>query len=343
MFYWCSELFCLAALGMNCLPVFAQDASQAAVLPNNPGALMLQAAKSNGLISADMPAWHLKASFKLLDEQGNVKDQGTYEEFFVSPAKYKCSFTGLAFSRTDYGTEKGVLRSGTRQPPPNLITDIRREFVNPLPSPVAIEHQTYQMWKREIDGEMLACFMVTGLPMNPSLSYCLALDKPFLRSTSSTSESLQVLHRQVTLFQDRFVPSDLEILQSGKPALTAHLETLEVLNPIDEIDFAPSPDATLLHRRINISAGVVVGLLKENSAPLYPPEAKAAGISGTVVLRAVIGVKGRVTELQIVSGPVALQQAAMDAVRQWQYRPYLLNGEPIEVNTQINVVFTLSR
>jgi len=77
--------------------------------------------------------------------------------------------------------------------------------------------------------------------------------------------------------------------------------------------------------------------------PVYPPEAKAARIQGKVVLEAVIGINGHVENLKVVSGPKELQQSAMDAVRQWVYKPYTVNGNPVEVTTNINVVYTLEK
>jgi periplasmic protein TonB len=75
--------------------------------------------------------------------------------------------------------------------------------------------------------------------------------------------------------------------------------------------------------------------------PVYPPIAKTAHISGTVVLHAVIAKDGSVEDLQYVSGPPLLMKAAMDAVKQWRYQPTQLNGDPVEVDTTISVVFTL--
>jgi peptidyl-prolyl cis-trans isomerase A (cyclophilin A) len=94
---------------------------------------------------------------------------------------------------------------------------------------------------------------------------------------------------------------------------------------------------------VNISAGVAVGMLVSKTPPVYPIDAKEAGVSGTVVLAASIDTDGTVKELHVVSGPDQLQQAALDAVKQWRYRPYLLNGRPVEVRTQINIIFTLGR
>ena len=94
-------------------------------------------------------------------------------------------------------------------------------------------------------------------------------------------------------------------------------------------------------RRVNISAGVAAGMLIQKTQPIYPPIARAARVSGTVVLRAIISNTGEVESLRVVSGPAMLQQAAMDAVKNWRYRPYLLNNEPVEVETTVNVIFAL--
>jgi protein TonB len=94
-------------------------------------------------------------------------------------------------------------------------------------------------------------------------------------------------------------------------------------------------------KKVNISAGVAVGMLIQKTMPVYPPIAKAARVSGTVVLQATISKTGTIENLKVISGPAMLQQAAMDAVRSWRYRPYLLNNDPVEVDTTVNVIFTL--
>jgi protein TonB len=75
--------------------------------------------------------------------------------------------------------------------------------------------------------------------------------------------------------------------------------------------------------------------------PIYPPIAKTAHIQGTVVLHAIISKDGSIEQLEYVSGPPLLMKNAMDAVRQWRYRPTMLNGEPVEVDTTVSVVFTI--
>ncbi len=77
--------------------------------------------------------------------------------------------------------------------------------------------------------------------------------------------------------------------------------------------------------------------------PVYPPLARSARIQGAVILAATISKDGSIENLRVISGHPVLVTAALDAVRQWRYRPYVLNGEPVEVETQITVNFSLSR
>lgn len=85
------------------------------------------------------------------------------------------------------------------------------------------------------------------------------------------------------------------------------------------------------------------GNLVHKVQPEYPPIARAAGIQGTVLLRAIISKTGTIESLNVVSGHPMLVRSAIEAVKQWRYRPYMLNGEPIEVETEVTVNFILSR
>jgi protein TonB len=94
-------------------------------------------------------------------------------------------------------------------------------------------------------------------------------------------------------------------------------------------------------RTPSISSRVMAGNLLDKTVPQYPEIARAARIQGTVVLQATIAKDGTIQNLRVIDGPPMLQQAAMDAVRSWRYKPYLLNGEPVEVETTVNVIFNL--
>jgi protein TonB len=94
--------------------------------------------------------------------------------------------------------------------------------------------------------------------------------------------------------------------------------------------------------RVRVSSGVSTGLLIRKVPPAYPPLARQARIQGVVVLQAQISKEGNIQNLQLISGHPMLAPAAIEAVKQWKYKPYLLNGEPVEVDTQVQVNFTLA-
>lgn len=102
----------------------------------------------------------------------------------------------------------------------------------------------------------------------------------------------------------------------------------------------PKPPPTT---RLRISQGVVEGMLIHRVKPMYPFIALQTRTQGAVVLHAIIGRDGTIANLQVASGHPMLVSSAIDAVRQWRYRPYTLNGEPVEVETSITVNFVLGR
>ncbi|HEX9121484.1 MAG TPA: TonB family protein [Terriglobales bacterium] len=94
--------------------------------------------------------------------------------------------------------------------------------------------------------------------------------------------------------------------------------------------------------RVRVSQGVSQGLLIHQVKPNYPPLARQARIQGSVVLQAVIAKDGTIQGLRVVSGHPMLTGSAVEAVKQWRYKPYFLNGEPVEVETVVTVNFTLA-
>jgi len=92
-------------------------------------------------------------------------------------------------------------------------------------------------------------------------------------------------------------------------------------------------------QRVRVSQGVTKGLLIYRVEPAYPPLAKQARIQGVVVMTALIDKGGNVQNLQVVSGHPLLAPAAIEAVKQWRYKPFLLNGQPVEVETTVTVNF----
>ena len=113
-----------------------------------------------------------------------------------------------------------------------------------------------------------------------------------------------------------------------------------ILGGIAGSNLPPPPKET--PKRIRVGGQVQQARLLSQPRPVYPPLARQARIQGTVRLQAIIAKDGAIVQLEVVSGHPLLVQSALEAVRQWRYQPTLLNGEPVEVVTTIDVVFTLS-
>ncbi len=104
----------------------------------------------------------------------------------------------------------------------------------------------------------------------------------------------------------------------------------------------PEPRVAAKPRMIRVGGEVIAARGLHQPKPVYPPMAIMAHVQGTVVLQAVIGRDGAVQDLRVLSGPALLIRAAMEAVKTWRYQPTLLNGEPVDVLTEISVNFTLA-
>jgi TonB family protein len=133
----------------------------------------------------------------------------------------------------------------------------------------------------------------------------------------------------------------------GEVAGGQHATALAAMASDNAVSSAPPRSATTAPQgtqqmRVRVSQGVAQGMLISKVPPIYPADAKAARIQGSVIIDVIIGKDGHIQSERLISGHPLLAPAAMDAVKQWKYRPYLLNGQAVEVDTQITVNFTLT-
>jgi protein TonB len=108
----------------------------------------------------------------------------------------------------------------------------------------------------------------------------------------------------------------------------------------DSATAAPQPGSK--EKPVIVSSGVIAALLLHKVDPVYPEDARKAKVSGPVVMLVIIDDEGKIAKLSAVAGPAQLRDAALDAVNQWRYKPYLLNGKPVFVKSQITVNFNIA-
>ena len=307
-----------------------------------------RAAALNSIDDATMKPWHLKLSFQLFDAKGTPTEKGTIEEWWAGPSREKTVCTSPSYSSTEIRTNDGLFRSKGMSYVPSSLELILRQVVHPAPSEGDITESQPDLRKETAGKTPMDCIMlaqqiknVAYAPLGLFPTYCFDRDSNSLRVSYDFGSQI-IVRNKLGTFQQRTVVVDQMTLQDSITQVSAHLDTLQSIVP-NESDFAPSADLEEVKPDgIMVSAGVMRGLKISGIDPFYPKTAIRDHVSGSVILRARIGSDGHIHSLRVISTPAAdLAIASLAAVRQWTYKPYLLNGEPVDVDTQITVNFAM--
>jgi TonB family protein len=303
----------------------------------------------NSIDDPQLKPWHLKLSFQLFDVKGNPTEKGTIEEWWAGPSAYKTVFASPSYTATVIGTKEGFFRSKGTTSVPSSLELILRQVVHPMPSERDIADSHPDLRKETIGKVPVDCIMlgqpiknVAYAPLGLFPTYCFDHDKDSLRLSYDFGSQL-IFGNKVGTFQQRNVVVDQTILQDSITEVSAHLDTLQSMAPNDS-DFAPSADLESVNpNQVLVASGMMAGFKVSGVNPHYPETSKMNRTSGPVILRARIGTDGHIHSLKVISTPDAdLAIASLAAVRQWTYKPYFLNGEPVEVDTQLTVNFSFN-
>ena len=301
--------------------------------------------------SLDAPGtkpWHLKLTIQLNENDGAAAEKGTVEEWWASPKQYRRSYNFPSYAGTMLmnGGERYVSDGPGSQP--YLADYLLQQVIHPMPSAAEIDLAHLDLRKETFGKNDFDCVMldqpiknVAYPPFGLFPTYCLDRDKDELRVSSEFGSQVVVMNRK-GVFRGTEVALDLGLNESGKVAASAHVDSLQGR----ETPYTESQDMTGLKAvsppTAKVEAGVIAGQILKKVAPVYPEAAKRRHASGTVLMRAIIGKEGHIHFLQPKSFPDPdLVIAAIAAVRQWTYKPYLLNGVPTEVDTTVTVNFNL--
>ena len=307
---------------------------------------LLDALADNGVDAPQATPWHVLLTYDVFDEDGDNSHSGSIEVFSVNGKKYRRVFqsdTRTQESRplTEVATGSQLYHVGDQTLPGALELQVIREALGPwdkvrVVSPNAMPDKIE--WK--VGKTKLSCVIIrkrdatvsdNGLP-----KYCFDPDTQILRYTRGSGWD-ETVYNNIIQFQGRSVATDVEVTHSGKPYLTIHLAKIESLTPVDDTLFTPPPGSPgPISERVTLQGGVFVNqYLISQVMPAYP-----RGAHGKVNVRFVVGKDGHVIEADASDGPDELRKPVEDAIRKWQFRPYLLLGQPVEVET--HMVFQLN-
>lgn len=336
-----------ASAGDSSQTVAAREAPTNVTTPTDPKQRMELAKKVNGLLGLDIP-WHLKATYEVFGPDGKSTEKGTFEEWRLNSNQYRIALHSPSNSAEEFGTDHGAFKTSEQVWPRRPLSSIPAMIERPVPSPVNPEKIRLQNYERTFGGAKVPCtaLIYSGweLPVQDAQGYCFATTNAILLYSTERDRLVQTLFQQNALVHGHYFAHEMQLLLEGKPWLKVHIDQLEGLSATGQQALTLPAGASPVTRYPPGAAGdITAGRLVKKVPPEYPLAAKQQGVQGTVILEGVIDTEGRVQQIQVLAGPPMLQQAAIDAARQWVYTPYSLAGKPVEVETEIDVMFVLPR
>jgi TonB family protein len=327
-------------------PAAASATTENVSTPADPKERMELGRKVNGLLGLDAAPWHLKASYEVFETDGKSKDKGTFEEWRVDVKQYKLTFHSPQLSLEEYGTLRGVFRTGERDWPGRPVGMIPQILIRPFPLETDPEKRKLKNYERNLGTLKLECRAYVdnnlGNLAQNSDSYCFAPTNAILLYATSPQHAFQTLFEHVSFVQGHYVGRDIEVFLLGRRWLSIHLEALDALGPSALPDLSVPANAIPVSRRLDGPGAVSGGSNIRMAFAEYPPLAKTRRVEGMVILGATVGVDGHIKNIELLAGAPLLQKPAIDAVQQWVYQPLLIDAEPVEFDIELQIEFHLT-
>ena len=341
-----------ACLILLALPFLVQTTlrGQDAPKPNQDAASLIQrlhtAAAGSALDTAEMKPWHLKMTAQLFDAKGQLSDQGSIEEWWNSPGEDRREYKTKEYTATEIRTGGKLYRTAGMDLPPYYLELLREQVVHPFYPSEKGDADLHKLTANKVEldciesrpAKVQGSFALGAFP-----TYCVDAGGTSLRI--SLNFSSQEIDRAVLgQFQGKEVAVGAIVRANSNKVATEQVDSLSG-GAAPESEFTVTAETPEVVPPI-VSAGdrdrVVVGNLISSKDPLFPQMAKVQHSgNGLVVVRAIIKTDGSVRNVSVVSSTNPVYEgASMDAVRQWKYKPFTLDGKPIEVETVVVVRFS---
>jgi TonB family protein len=269
--------------------------------------------------------WHLRVNYQLFDVAGKPTITGTAEEWWIAPGRLRQTFSPELKGRDAA-----------------LVQLLLEQVIHPI-SPLELDSKSYVVEaKRTLGKTEFTCLLESESPIGPleianwfGQQYCIEPGTNSLRISYDSVASV-VARNSLAHFRNLEIGFDVSLAFNGKTAIKGHIGLLENYQP-DKNDPPPLPPSPIQ------SGQSVASKLVNKVQPTYPLLAKQMHKTGTVVLYAVISTEGKVVKLDVIASPYeSLSGAALAAVKQWTYKPYLVDGVPTELKSVVTVSFHLA-
>ena len=341
----------LALFLAPCLAGFGQTATTPQPgLPKDARAVFAAAEQLYDFGDPSLKPWHLKATYQLYDDKGNPTEQGTLEYWRASPKVHRSSWSRPGATHSVWYFEDGkeaFTASGDRLGyfeaglPTELFAPLKSAS-EMVPAKARLERNDFKI--SNIKFACLSEFTLTAerppdfrvLP-----TYCFDMTLPALEIQYAFQGSVITIYNRIARYQGKFLARSIETAAGKQKLFSAEVNSVDALDPSDPALIPPN-DAN--YKADGAEAGVKLDSLLKKQLPLYPWIAKENREQGTVLIDAAISIDGKIKDPRVLSSPSpTLSASSLEAVSHWEYKPYLLNGTPVEVDTVIAVSYTLGR
>jgi TonB family protein len=322
-------------------------------LPKDPREVFVAATPFYDFSDPSLKPWHLKATYQLYDDEGQPAQQGTFEYWWASPSVYRTTWTRGDSVETEWHVEdkkRAVKMSGARFS--YFEQKLKDALISPLPTASELDPSKYWLNRQTLSlaGSKFSCIMVEPIMAHPGSiadaplglfpTYCFDTDAPVLRIRYSMGGVVEEFNR-IGKTQNKYLAQNVEFVEGKKKLLSAKVDLVSGLSASDTA-LTPPVGSVREDKQVEVPEGIANGRLLKKVFPEYPKDARQARIAGKVILHATIGADGVVHDLRVLSAPwPSMAESALWAVSHWQYAPYELNGEPVDINTTVTVIFSL--
>jgi TonB family protein len=322
-------------------------------LARDPRGMLAAALPLYDFDGATMKPWHIKGTYQLFDESGNPSQVGSYEYWWKAPRVYRSSWERTDATRTEWHAVDGkTVYRATGDRLFYFEHDLESLLFSPLPDPASLDPTGVEFGEDQLElgkikqpcAKIIARTRPNGtigttpiLPGVPAGNYCFDPSMPVLR-VEHLYNAVYVEFDKLTKIQNRVLAREITITDGRHKLLAFNVGMTDALSTEDEA-LSPPVDAIPVVAEDRPPGQSV---LAKKVPPVYPYAAKASRVSGVVILDTVIGKDGHVRDIRVLVSPSPLlTSASKDAVSQWQYAPFIVDGKPQEVNMIIDVFFSL--
>jgi len=291
-----------------------------------------KASAMNGLNSPEVSPWHTVIEWDQFDEDGDNTHSGVFEEYWVSPTRYQRIYKGDSLNQTDYATSAGLFRSGDQRWPNRAELQVRSEVLDPVAFARTLQNVEPFEQVRTFGTHSLACVSFKNGPpggFSAPAQYCFEPNSSVLRYVRGFGW-FQTTYNDIETFGGHNFARTVHVTDGGKLFLKLRVKLIEAFPNKDEAFPQPPPDAVNLSgKRVT---GVAVQTIKQ-TFPNWPANLRQQHFK--VLVQIVIGKDGHVLSANAVDGPQNARITAEETVQSWTFRPYLVLGQPVEVESKI--------